>query len=199
MPSTQILTVLDDLARVAGATTPEQDQLPTPCAGFDVIALRRHLLGGIQYFTVVLADPAGDQRPDPHTFVGSDEPGALSKSVNELAAAARTALVNGVEATSVNVAELAAGAIPGDRVIGLLLAETVVHGWDLARATGQPWQPDPAASERAQATLAGAIEPEYRGGDGMPFAPELPVDADAPALERLVAFAGRSVDWAPAV
>ncbi|MFD4262861.1 maleylpyruvate isomerase N-terminal domain-containing protein [Streptomyces sp. NPDC058534] len=67
MPSTQIHAVLDDLARVVGATTPEQDGLPTPCAGLDVTSLRRHLLCGIQYFALVLADPTGDERPDPHT------------------------------------------------------------------------------------------------------------------------------------
>ena len=67
MASHPVLPVLDHLARVIDATTPEQDTAPTPCADLDVVSLRRHLLGGIGYFTIVLADPApdGHQRPDP--------------------------------------------------------------------------------------------------------------------------------------
>ncbi|OON74946.1 TIGR03086 family metal-binding protein [Streptomyces tsukubensis] len=199
MFSTRITAVLDDLARVVGATTPEQDSLPTPCAGFDVLRLRRHLLGGIEYFTIVLADPTGDQRPEPHTtYAGSDESAAVEASIKTLAATVRTALADGGGTTPVNVLELGAGTIPADQVGGLLLAETVVHGWDLARATDQAWHPDPAAAEQAYAVLSGAIKPEYRG-DGMPFAPEAPVRADAPALERLLAFTGRSTTWTPAV
>jgi uncharacterized protein (TIGR03086 family) len=72
-----------------------------------------------------------------------------------------------------------------------------VHGWDLARATGQVWQPSPDTSERAHALLSDAIQPEFRGGEGMPFAPEVPVDADAGPLDRLLGFAGRSQQWTP--
>lgn len=62
---------------------------------------------------------------------------------------------------------------------------------------GPPKRAEPAAAEQVCATLSAAIQPEYRGGEGMPFAPELPVSADASALERLLAFVGRPADWAP--
>lgn len=55
--------------------------------------------------------------------------------------------------------------------------------------------PDRRAWHRAQAGTGSdedvADELEYRGAD-MPFAPEVPVDAEASALERLLAFTGRS-------
>ncbi|MEU8709309.1 TIGR03086 family metal-binding protein [Streptomyces sp. NPDC048565] len=198
MPAARILDVLDDLARVVGGTAPEQDGLPTPCAGLDVVTLRRHLLGGIQYFDIVLTDPSGDQRPEPHTtYTGSDAADVVAESVRKLARTVRTTVADGGGSTPVNVVELGAGTIPAESVIGLLLAETVVHGWDLSRATGQVWQPSPVASEQAYTVLSAAIRPEYRGAD-MPFAPEVPVGADAPALERLLAFTGRSVLWTPA-
>ncbi|MFF1920249.1 TIGR03086 family metal-binding protein [Streptomyces sp. NPDC058221] len=194
MSSHPVLPVLDQLARVIGATTPGQDTAPTPCAGLDVVSLRRHLLGGIGYFTVVLADPDGDRRPDPRAYTGPDDAEVLVAAIGELSAAVRAALADGVEAVSVRVPALG-GTFPGDEVLRMLLAEAVVHGWDLARATGQAWQPDPAASEQAHALLADRIGPEYRGGAGMPFAPEVPVSPDAPALDRLLGFAGRSPYW----
>ncbi|GAA2338999.1 TIGR03086 family metal-binding protein [Streptomyces kunmingensis] len=191
-----VLPVLDDLARVIGGMAPEHDTAPTPCEGLDVIGLRRHLLGGIGYFTVVLADPADDRRgrPDPRAYVGPDEPEVLRTAIELLSGAVRAALADGVETVSVKVPDLG-GTFPGDHVLSMLLAEAVVHGWDAARATGQSWQPDPAASEVAHALLAQQIKPEYRGGEGMPFAAEVPVHASAPALDRLLGFAGRSPDW----
>jgi uncharacterized protein (TIGR03086 family) len=192
-----VLPVLDDLARVIGAATPEQDTAPTPCTGLDVVSLRRHLLGGIGYFTVVLADPDGDQRQDPRAYTGPDEAEVLVGAIEELAVAVRAALSDGVETVPVKVPALG-GTFSGDYVLSMLVAEVVVHGWDAARATGQVWRPDAAASEQAHALLADQIKPEYRGEDGMAFAPEVPVTADAPALDRLLGFAGRSPNWTPA-
>ncbi|MFF2731346.1 TIGR03086 family metal-binding protein [Streptomyces sp. NPDC058008] len=197
MTSHPVLPVLDDLARVIAATTPRQDPAPTPCAGLDVVSLRRHLRGGIGYFTVVLADPDGDERPDPRAWTGPDDADALVEAITELSAVVRAALADGVETAAVRVPALG-GTFPGGQVLSMLVAETVVHGWDIARATGQAWRPDPAASERAYALLADRVRPEYRGGPGMPFAPEVPVRPDAPALDRLLGFAGRSPSWTPA-
>ncbi|MEU4656362.1 TIGR03086 family metal-binding protein [Streptomyces sp. NPDC023723] len=191
-----VLPVLDDLVRVIGATTPQQDAAPTPCAGLDVVSLRGHLLGGTGYFSVVLADPDGDRRPDPRAYAGPDGADVLIAAVQELSVAVRTALAGGVAAVPVRVPALG-GTFPGAYVLDMLLTEAVVHGWDLARATGQTWRPDRAASERARALLADQIRPEYRGGAGMPFGPEVPVRPDAPALDRLLAFAGRTPDWTP--
>ncbi|MFJ2559229.1 MULTISPECIES: TIGR03086 family metal-binding protein [unclassified Streptomyces] len=196
MSSHPVLPVLDQLARVIGASTPEQDTAPTPCADLDVVSLRRHLLGGIGYFTIILADPDGDQRPDPRAYSGPDETGVLVEAIGELSAVVCGALAAGVETVSVRAPALG-GTFPGDYVLSMLVAETVVHGWDVARATGQVWQPDSAASEQAHALLADQIKPEYRGSAGMPFAPEVPVGPDAPALDRLLGFAGRSPDWTP--
>ena len=72
----------------------------------------------------MLADPHGDQRPEPQTtWTGSDEPAAAA-AIGELAATIRTALAHDIETTPVNVRELAAGTIPGGAVICLLLAFT---------------------------------------------------------------------------
>jgi uncharacterized protein (TIGR03086 family) len=80
--------------------------------------------------------------------------------------------------------------IDGTMSFNMTLMEYLVHGWDLAVATGQtvPYTDDEAEAvlERAQATLP----PEYRG-EGMPFGDIVPVADHAPAVDRLVGFLGR--------
>lgn len=39
--------------------------------------------------------------------------------------------------------------MPGEMALGTILWEYQVHGWDLARATGQPWHPPAAAAEQS--------------------------------------------------
>ncbi|MEV7088499.1 TIGR03086 family metal-binding protein [Streptomyces sp. NPDC093085] len=196
LPSHPVLPVLDDLARVVRAGTPEQDPAPTPCDGLDVAGLRRHLLGGLGYFALAFADPEGDRRPDPRAYTGPDGPDILLATIGELSAVVRAALADGITTAPVQVPALG-GTFPGAYVLSMLVAEVTVHGWDMARATGRSWHPDPAASEQAYALLADQIRPEFRGGDGLPFAPEVPVAPDAPALDRLLGFAGRRPEWTP--
>lgn len=193
MTSHPLPPVLDDLRRVIAATDPAQDTLLTPCDGLDLISLRRHLLGGMGYFAVVLPDPQGERRPDPRAYEGPAAPEVLLATLDELSAAVRA--LDGTFAQALVKVPALGGTFPGERVLDMLLAEAVVHGWDVARATGQSWEPEAAAAERALALLAQEIRPEFRGGEGMPFAHEVPVPADAPALHRLLGFAGRSPDW----
>ncbi|MEZ0077188.1 TIGR03086 family metal-binding protein [Planotetraspora sp. GP83] len=194
-----IFPVLEDLARLLDAITPEQEDLPTPCDEFDVRTLRLHLLGWLDYFQAALADPAGDVRPDPAARVNEDRSGDRSDDsaavIEKLTATLRAALDNAVATQTVNVPMLG-GAYPGSAVIDLLLVEVLGHGWDLARTTGLSWQPDPATSAHALAVLQAIVKPEYRG-PGLPFGLEVRVSADAPALDRLVAFTGRDPGWAP--
>jgi uncharacterized protein (TIGR03086 family) len=83
-------------------------------------------------------------------------------------------------------------------VVGLVAAdELVVHGWDVARATGQPYDAEPAALEAAQRFLAMFASPDAPAGPDVPFGPCRLVSDDAPLLDRVVALAGRDPKWAP--
>ncbi|HET6985628.1 MAG TPA: TIGR03086 family metal-binding protein [Kribbella sp.] len=77
--------------------------------------------------------------------------------------------------------------------------DLVLHGWDLARATGQNETMDPVDVERLWATAA-AIPPDlmdkYRTpgafGEGIEvYGPEVPVPPDAPLQDRLLGMIGR--------
>lgn len=67
-------------------------------------------------------------------------------------------------------------------------AELAVHTWDLARATGQTRRLDPEVAERGLAFMEKSLTDDLRG---TAFGPRVDVPADAPAYERLAAFAGR--------
>jgi uncharacterized protein (TIGR03086 family) len=76
------------------------------------------------------------------------------------------------------------------------LNEVLVHGWDLAVATGQEYRPDQAGAQRC---LAFAIDfekgaPEARNGI---YGPVVPVSAGAPAFDRLLGQTGRDPGWRP--
>jgi uncharacterized protein (TIGR03086 family) len=85
-------------------------------------------------------------------------------------------------------------AMPGDMALSMILWEYQVHGWDLARATGQPWSPPAAAAEESLEFAPGMLTDDYQG-PGKAFAPRVPVPATAPALDRLLGLSGRDPAW----
>jgi uncharacterized protein (TIGR03086 family) len=99
------------------------------------------------------------------------------------------------------------GTFPGHEVLGVYTNEITVHTWDLARATGQEPQWDEsvlvAADAAIHAQLPMADRTEYWAAaaasiplpEGVewvdPFGNAVDVPADAPAIDRLVAWNGR--------
>jgi uncharacterized protein (TIGR03086 family) len=81
-------------------------------------------------------------------------------------------------------------------VMGLVaLDELVLHGWDLARATGQDFRCDPVSAAAVLAFTAESAAPEAAASrDGL-FGPPVPVPPDAPVLDRALGFAGRDPAW----
>ncbi len=75
--------------------------------------------------------------------------------------------------------------------------ELVVHGWDVARATGQPYDPEPGTLRAAQSFLTQIANPDAPAGPDVPFGPPRQVPEDAPLLDRVVGLAGRDPGWVP--
>lgn len=179
------------VARLAERVSDEQLAAGTPCPAYAV----RNLLGHIAGLAVAFRDAARkdlgattDTSPD--SSVPDIEPGwreSLPKVLDELADAWRdpAAWTGETRAGGVTLPGAVAGAVAVD--------ELVVHGWDLARATGQEYEPDPAALEAAYGFLTAAAE-DPSGRDAI-FGPIVPVPDDAPLLDRVIGLSGRDPGW----
>jgi uncharacterized protein (TIGR03086 family) len=184
-----LVAVLADLEPVVGGVTGKQLQDPTPCTELNVGQLRTHILGWLTTFAAGFADPDGQaplDRADGYTV-----PADPAAEVRSASAAMATALRAGAAGRPMR---LGGSAMPGDMALSMILWEYQVHGWDLARATGQPWSPPAAAAEESLEFAPGMLTPDYQG-DGKAFAPRVPVPATAPALDRLLGLSGRDPGW----
>jgi uncharacterized protein (TIGR03086 family) len=85
---------------------------------------------------------------------------------------------------------------PAEMVGVTVVDELVVHGWDVARAIGQPYSAEPELLGAAQTFLGFFASPDAPAGPEVPFGPSRPVDGDSAPLDRVVALAGRDPAWA---
>ena len=170
---------------IVAAVCSAQLTLPTPCAEFDVRALLSHIVGGLNRVAIVGEGGDALARPARADDVPDDGWAAAYR-----AAAARAQAAWADDAKLDALVEVPWGKIPGRFAIAGYVQEILMHGWDLARATGQPTEGDP---ELAQWALAGAqriLPPESRGDD-IPFGPVVEVPADAAPYAQLAAYLGR--------
>ncbi|MEU6126162.1 TIGR03086 family metal-binding protein [Streptomyces sp. NPDC047123] len=182
------------VARLAGRVTDEQLAAPTPCPAYAVRHLLGHLLGLAGAFRLAAGKelgPALDQDPGSVTpDVGPGWRAELPDALDGLARAWRD------PAAWQGMTRAGGIDLPGG-VAGLVaLDELVVHGWDLARATGQEYAPDAASLDAARALLTPAADGDGDGG-GL-FGAPVPVPDGAPLLDRVIGLSGRDPRWTPA-
>jgi uncharacterized protein (TIGR03086 family) len=84
------------------------------------------------------------------------------------------------------------GAVPGAVILHLRITDLLVHGWDLARATGQPARLPEDLAEEELAFARSPLAPDVPR-TGHPFGATQVVPDDAPAIDRLAAYLGRPV------
>lgn len=179
-----------ELARLAAAIREDQLTAPTPCPELSVAGLLDHALGFTVAFRMAARKETLEQAPQASaTALPSDWRARLSAQLDDLAAAWREP--SAWEGT----ATVAGVTLPGSAMGHVALTELVVHGWDIAVATGQPYRVDP---DGAEACLD--FQREFAAGvprSGGLFGPEVPVAGDAPVLDRLIGFTGRDPGWSP--
>jgi uncharacterized protein (TIGR03086 family) len=169
------------------AVSPSQLGLPTPCDEYDVRALLSHITGGLTRAALVgEGDPDALARPAAASGVPDDGwPTAYR------AAADRATAAWADDAKLDTLFEVPWGKVPGRFVIAGYIQETLAHGWDLAKATGQETERDPELALWSLATAKRILPPDIRGAEGVPFGPVVEVPADAAPYAQLAAWLGR--------
>jgi uncharacterized protein (TIGR03086 family) len=170
---------------VLATVTPEQMDTETPCASWKVRELVNHIVGG-QYFFV-----AGVEGVPPTAAAGDFASGDFLATFDE----GSTKCVAAFQGDGVmsKMLTLPFGTMPGSAFIGLAATDTFTHGWDLAKATGQPTDLSPELAAQLLAGAKQAISPAFRGAEGAPFGVEQPTPPGASNADQLAAFLGRTV------
>jgi uncharacterized protein (TIGR03086 family) len=175
------------------AVTPAQLTAPTPCADYDVRTLVDHLA-----WAAVLSQRAATRTPFEHDWSSlTPAPFLDGVPVERWAAAVPAELDAAADAWADPAAwegetQVGPTPMPAEVVGPMMLAEFVLHGWDLARAVGAPYD---VPADLGDAVLA-AVQPlAQMGRDGGWYGAEVPVPDDAPAFDRALGLAGRDPAW----
>ena len=177
-----------EVARVVANVRDDQLADPTPCAGMSVAALLDHLVGLTAAFRMAAAKvrPEGGPSADAANLA-PDWRTRLPAQLDALATAWRApeAWDGMTEAGGVQLPAAVMGVVA--------LNEVLVHGWDLAVATGQEYRPDPA-SVRTCLEMVGDRTDATDEPEGL-FGPVVPVPDGAPPFDRLLGQTGRDRGW----
>lgn len=182
------------LAALVRGVRDDQLSAPTPCPDWTVGDLVDHVGGLALAFTCAARkeDVPGDGQPSADGARLEDGwRDAIAARLDELGEAwTDPAARDGM--TQAGPVEL-----PGEVAALVALDEVTVHAWDLAVATGQDHDPDPAAVAASRAFAESFEAPPEADGPGL-FGPPVAVPTDAPALHHLLGATGRDPGWTPA-
>ncbi|MEV5570691.1 TIGR03086 family metal-binding protein [Spirillospora sp. NPDC052269] len=169
----------------------------TPCEGVSVAALLDHVNGLTSGFVLVARKvvPPGASRPGAPNAenLPADWRTRIPAQLKELVEAWRE------PSAWEGMSEAGGVPLPTTVLARVALDEVILHGWDLARATGQPYDVPADEAETCIALFAGLPTPDEDGPrpPQNAFGPPVPIADDAPALDRLVARSGRNPAWTP--
>ena len=173
----------------------DDDQLtaPTPCTDTTLGDLLDHVGGLSLAFTAAAAKAVGSGAPSPPPSADASNLG------NDWRTRIPAALASLGEAWSdedawTGMTQAGGVDLPGE-VAGLFaLDELVVHGWDIARASGPPYAPDEREIAPLFEFLQGLVASGGARQDGL-FGPPVAVPAKAPLLDRVLGLTGRDPSW----
>lgn len=160
---------------------------PTPCSEWDVRALVNHVVGEDRWVTPLVEGrtiaEVGDTLDG--DLLGGDPRGAAEQAVKEAVAAFAQP---GARDRTVH---LSFGDFPAEEYAWQLVADHVVHAWDLAAAIGTDRRLDDELVTAVADWFAG-MEGAYRAGGAIA---ERPATTGATPQDRLLIAFGRDPSW----
>jgi uncharacterized protein (TIGR03086 family) len=168
---------------------------PTPCPDYGLGDLLDHVGGLAIAFTEAAtktgADAGGPPPPGDGARLEEGWRGRIQADLAGLAEAWRApdAWTGMTRAGGVD--------LPGEVAGIVALDELVVHGWDVARASGQDYTCDEPSLEAVHGFVSQFSGPGQQDARTGLFGPEVAVPEGAPLLDRVVAMTGRRPAWSP--
>ena len=175
------------VTKIVAGIKQEQLQAPTPCTEWNVQVLLNHLIGGAENFAKAMSGA-----PVSTGDTGSSQ--SSETNVANLTQGYRAAITSALEAPrapgaiakkiNTPIGEMAAG-----EFLALNFMDHFVHGWDLAKATGQDANLDPALAEICYAMFVPDMTDMGRA-HGV-FGPAVAVADNASTPDKLLGSMGR--------
>ncbi len=197
-PMTLLDTVQDRAASVVAQISAEQMGAPSACAGWDVRTCLNKLVTSTRYWVVALNEGREDPTLDlgnPPDLIGADALGAYRAA----AAACRSAFERPGVFTAMVPCSVPGVQLSGEQMLGVRIFDTTVITWDLATAVGVAHGISDEQADFARAVSEVVLPAVSGASDRQRFQPcTVGLDANASAVDRLIAATGRNPQWAPA-
>ena len=182
-----------EAARVVAGVPGHPMDAPTPCDDWDVRTLVNHVI----LWTAYSAERRAHGESVAEDLMSKDfaaDPGFAQDYAAQIGRA--VAAWSDPAAWERELGVMGSGT-PAADVAAMLIAEMVLHGWDIARATGQEYACDEAVAANVLATVEaqGELFRQYQG-----FAAIVSLSADedgATVLDRALSLSGRDPQWKP--
>ena len=175
---------LESTGAIVAGIPPDRWHDATPCTGWDVRALVNHLVSGNLWAAELAAGATIDDvggRLD-GDLLGSDPALSYAESATSAAAAFRRPGALGAPCA------VSYGPVPGSVYAGHRFIDVLIHGWDLAAATGQ----DTTLAEGLMEACQKIVEPQMEAfREAGAFGGEIDAPPGASAQTRFLAQLGR--------
>ncbi len=180
------------LSSLVDRVSDDQLTVPTPCSETSLGGLIDHVDGLSMAFTAAATKaglPGARQGPSADASrLGSDWRSRIPERLAALASAWRD------DSAWTGMTQAGGQDLPGELAGVIALNEVIVHGWDIAVASGQSFSCEPQLLEAAYGFVQPTAAQHPQGTPGL-FGPPVRVAEDAPLLDRLLGLTGRDPAW----